>query len=101
MLLSKKFWEYHDLLFGSQEKLSEALYDELAKNLKLDLTAFETCRNNKSGLMEMKDDLEAGFRAGVRGTPTWFVNGRKIEGVISKNDWQKIIQAAIKERFSK
>ncbi len=97
----KKFWEYHDLLFVNQEKLGEPLYNELAVKLKLDMVTFASCLNNKSVLMEMKDDLEAGFKAGVRGTPTWFVNGRKIEGVISKNDWQKIIQAAIKEKFSK
>lgn len=96
-----KFWEYHDLLFAGQDKLSDLFYKELATSLKLNLTTFEACRAGHTYLSKISENLKAGVTAGVHGTPTWFVNGRKIEGVLSQSEWQSIINAAIKDKFKK
>lgn len=74
-----KFWQYHDLLFENQKSLSEAKFIELASQLQLDMEKFN--RDRKSG--ELKQDIESDIaeakKAGVRGTPSIFINGRKLK----------------------
>jgi protein-disulfide isomerase len=46
---------------------------------------------------EVLDDLEAGVKAGVEGTPTFFINGYKVVGVISKENFRRIIEEIINQ----
>ncbi len=94
-----KYWQYHDALFANQDKLSPDLYTTLAQNLSLNLVTFNQCLNSPSVLYEINQDLKDGGNAGATGTPTWFVNGYKFEGVISLADWQKLITVAVKQKF--
>ncbi len=95
-----KYWQYHDALFKNQDQLSDSLYLSLASSLALDVNLFKTCLESQTILYEIQEDLKAGIAAGVTGTPTWFVNDYRFEGVISFADWQKIITAALKQKFS-
>jgi protein-disulfide isomerase len=74
-----KFWEYHDAVFDIYDKLSEAKLSEIGRKVGLDMKRFEEDRRSK----EVKDavtlDLRRGKSAGVRGTPTIFVNGRLLQ----------------------
>lgn len=96
-----KYWPYHDALFANQDTLSNDFYSSLAQSLGLNLTEFNRCRNGHLTLEHIKADFEAGTAAGVTGTPTFFVNGHRITGVIPLDLWDKIIVAAIKDKFSK
>jgi protein-disulfide isomerase len=69
------FWEYHDRLFARQEKLGDALYVELAKELKLDLAKFEQDRASEFASKAIEADKAQGLKAGVNGTPTFVING--------------------------
>lgn len=73
-----KFWEYHDALFENYNKLTEPMLDELAKKVGLDLERFKTDRNDPQVVDKVRQDFEEGVRAGVRGTPTIFINGRRL-----------------------
>jgi protein-disulfide isomerase len=69
------FWEYHDRLFARQEKLGDALYVELAKELKLDLAKFEKDRASEAATKAIEADKAQGTKVGVNGTPTFVING--------------------------
>ncbi len=76
-----KFWEYHDALFEQQSKLGEEFYLELAKSLKLDVDKFNRDRQSKEAKETIKKDFELGKSLGVRGTPSFVVNGVFLSGV--------------------
>lgn len=73
-----KFWEFHDLLFKDYKRLSDAKIDGIAKELALDLEMFEKDRKAPETMMIVRRDILEGSKAGVRGTPTVFVNGRPL-----------------------
>lgn len=74
-----KFWEYHDELFRNQGFLGSAKYVEIAQNLGLDLKKFTLDVMRPSLRQKIEEDVADGKKAGVTGTPTIFVNGRRLE----------------------
>lgn len=73
-----KFWEFHDRLFAAK-KLSTVLIDTIATDLGLDLVKFKADMNSPKIRMLIKKDLADAQKAGVTGTPTIFINGRKLQ----------------------
>lgn len=86
-----KFWEYHDALFEQQNKLGEEFYLELAKNLKLDIDRFNRDRQSKEAKEAVKKDFELGKSLGVRGTPSFVVNGVFFSGVPEVKDLEALV----------
>jgi len=76
-----KFWEYHDVLFYSRQIDVDAL-KEHARVLKLDGDAFDTCLDSGRETNAVKQDLEEAKGLGLTGTPSFFVNGHFVSGVI-------------------
>lgn len=74
-----KFWEYHDKVFENYNKLSDELLEQFAKDLGLDMDRFRKERGNPEITSLINRDLREGSRIGVRGTPTIFVNGKRLE----------------------
>ena len=74
-----KFWEYHDELFLHQNSLSSDKYLEIAQNLGLDLKMFSLDMMRPSVRKKIDQDISDAKKAGVTGTPTLFVNGRKVK----------------------
>jgi len=91
-----KFWAYHDLLFENQKSLSEAKYTELAKKLKLDLDRFNKDYKAPVNQQALQRDMADAQLAGVRGTPTIFVNGRRLKERNIKDLQQMISQELAK-----
>ena len=75
-----KFWEMHDLLFENQEALRDEDLGRYARAAGLD--AKELIAEVRAGAhaVRIEEDLRAGERANVNGTPTFFVNGAFFEG---------------------
>lgn len=76
-----KFWEYHDLMFSKMKEIKQgrpALL-KFAQELKLDMDKFKADLNDPSIKEQVEKDMSEGARVGVSGTPTFFVNGRKLE----------------------
>lgn len=96
-----KFWSYHDALFENQDVLTATIYDSIAQSLSLDLEKFKRCQEGHLTLSKIQEDFAAGVAAGVEGTPTFFVNGHAVAGVLTLEVWDKIIIAAMKEKFGK
>ena len=73
-----KFWEYHDELFINQSNLSNEKYMEIARDIGLDQEKFSKDFLRPSLRKKIELDLADGKKAGVTGTPTVFVNGRRL-----------------------
>jgi predicted DsbA family dithiol-disulfide isomerase len=85
-----KFWEYYTELFERQE-LDDASLLRYAETLQLNTTQFEQCLTSDRYSAQITQDLEDGIALGVRGTPTYFINGKKLEGVHPLETWNTLI----------
>jgi len=79
-----KFWEMHDLLFQWQEKWSassnpESEFLAYAAQLGLDSNRFMQVMRSPEVQQRILSDITRGRQASVMGTPTFFVNGQRIE----------------------
>lgn len=64
----------HDALFANQDKLSSTLYGQLAAELSLDTAAFQSCLTSHSTAALVEAGRQSGIKAGVDGTPYFFLN---------------------------
>lgn len=74
-----KFWEFHAGLFKNYNNLNAEKIDELAQAAGLDMEQFKQDRQNPALAAMVQRDLKDGVEAGVRGTPSIFVNGRLLQ----------------------
>ncbi len=91
------FWEWHDQAYANQSALSAApsIFSVWAESAGLDLTEFNDCVAADTYANEVQKDQDEGLLAGVGATPTFFINGYKIEGVLSEAQWKELIDAAL------
>src|SRR5206468_11984535 len=75
-----KFWQMHDKLFANQQKLDRADLDGYAKEIGLDMAKYTADMNSHKHKDAIEADSKAGTGFGAGGTPTLFVNGRKLVG---------------------
>ena len=74
-----KFWEFHSKLLENHNKLDEEKIIEIATELELDLDQFGRDRNLETSRRLIREDVENGRLVGVRGTPSAFLNGKRIK----------------------
>lgn len=86
-----KFWEMHNLLFEGQDKLDNEGLKEKAAQLGLDLGLFNNSLDSGKFSDAVELDLVEGSKAGVSGTPAFFINGRPMEGRFSFESASKIV----------
>ena len=75
-----KYMEMHDRFFAKQATLRRADWNAHAKAVGLDLGDFEACMESKRHEAAVREDMEAGIAAGVRGTPTFFIGPLDADG---------------------
>ena len=90
------FWEFHDTLFENQDRLGAELYREIAASLELDLPAFNTCLEKDNFIDLVETDLDFALQTGVRGTPTFFINGLALVGAQPVEVFTEVIDAELK-----
>ena len=73
-----KFWEFHDKLFDNYKSLSDVKIYEFIRDLNLDRERFEKDWKDPAVDAKVEADQQEGSKIGVRGTPTVFVNGRRL-----------------------
>lgn len=93
------YWKYHDLLYEAQGRHADHELRGYAKSVGADLAAYDACVASKATLSEVRASLNDGIAAGVRGTPTFFFNGVKIQGAIDADSFEIIAREA-RERAS-
>ena len=87
-----KFWEYHDLLFGDQGNLDRNGLIAKAAKLQLDAKKFDACISSEKFKAMVQQDNQEGTRAGVNGTPGFFINGVFLNGAQPEAAFEKAIQ---------
>ena len=93
-----KFWEYHDHLFADQSKLDDASLIGHAQSLHLDQNAFRSCLSSGKFKHDIEVNREEGAKAGVTGTPAYFINGVFLSGAQPQAEFEKIIETALVTR---
>ncbi len=89
-----KFWEMHDMLYEKQKEWSDLKdptdkFKDYAGILGIDVNKFESDLSNQIGVVN--EDYSLGQKAGVDSTPTFFINGTKYPGVLSLDNFQKVV----------
>ncbi len=91
-----RFWEYHDRLFAAvfkeNRQLDAAALIELAASLGLDGPAFQECLTSERYRENLEEDIAEGRQLGVRGTPTFSINGRLVVGAQPYEKFKQIIE---------
>ena len=95
-----RFFDFHDKLYALQGAensgtFSKANLMKIGHDLGLSVT-FDACVTNDRYMQRVRDDTAAGQQKGVTATPTFFVNGRKVEGAQSFDQLRALIDPLIK-----
>jgi len=76
-----RFWAFHDMAFETRGQISSSVVQNIAGKIELDLNTFNSCLDSGRARKVVTEDINAAVNAGVTGTPTLFINGRKLRGV--------------------
>jgi protein-disulfide isomerase len=90
-----KYWEYSELLWNNQKSLETPDLKRYAGELKLDQKKFDVCLDDGKYAAEVDKDQADGAKAGVNGTPTFFINGRVLSGALPLDQFKQIIDAEL------
>lgn len=92
-----RFEPYHDLLFSSQATLGQRRWAEYAQSAGIsNETAFESCMTSPAAAARVEQDIAAGNRLGVKGTPTFLINDLEVGGYAGPDDVGAKIRDALR-----
>jgi protein-disulfide isomerase len=75
-----KFWEYHDALFTDAKGIDAEALDRRAQDLGLNIDRFRRAIGSDALEAAVDADVAEAKRLDIKGTPTFFVNGRRVKG---------------------
>ena len=90
-----KFWEFHDLLFANQKALTRPSLMDYAKQVNLNVPQLEKALEDKSLEAQVDADVKLGEEVNVSGTPTVFINGKRVANPTEFEPVAKLIDAAL------
>ncbi len=86
------YWPLHDWLYAEQDNLDNNLTDEVIDSLAYkfgwEANKMKSCLANPNVKVVVNKDYADGYRFGIGGTPTFFINGEKVEGVVPFSAWE-------------
>ena len=80
-----KFWEFHEQLFKNYRSLNDEKIQEIAESLELDMQKYEEDKKSPEIQALIARDMRNGKAIGVRGTPTIFLNGKRVKNRSMQN----------------
>ena len=90
-----KFWEYHDLLFANQRALGRSSLEDYAKQVNLDVPRLKKALDDESLKGAVDADVKLGEEVNVSGTPTVFINGKRVPNPTEFAPVAQLIDAAL------
>jgi protein-disulfide isomerase len=90
-----KYWEYWNLLFVNQGKSSLEDLVGFANDVGLDQNQFTECLTTHKYKAKVDADFAEGFKIGIYGTPTFFINDQVVVGPKSFNEFKFIIDSEL------
>lgn len=91
------FWEFADAMFENQSRLGNAFYQEVAQQIGVNLSQFQTCVSERTYQDKVEQDYQQGVEGGVTGTPGSFVNGTPVKGAVPYEQLKSIIEAELSQ----
>jgi protein-disulfide isomerase len=88
-----KFWEYHDALYAVQPKLSREVMLEVGRDLGLDAERMASEIDSGAHRERVARDVASAEASGATGTPTFFVNGRRLFGAYDASSLVEALEA--------
>ena len=95
-----KFWEMHDKMFENQRALDRASLERYASEIGLDVARFKADLDGGRYKSAVKADTDYGnsLPGGGMGTPTFFINGRKLAGAYPYEKFEQLIKEALAKK---
>jgi protein-disulfide isomerase len=94
-----KFWEMHDKLFGNQQALNRADLEKYAQEIGLNVEKFKSELDGGKLKSAVNADVQyANSLGGGMGTPTFFINGRKVAGAMPFESFAQVIDEELKKK---
>jgi protein-disulfide isomerase len=91
----EQYWPMYDVLMSNQRALTETDLSSYATKLGLDMDKWNICRKDPAQEQEVQADFEDGTKAGVQGTPAFFINGIFLNGAVPLEKFTAIIDAEL------
>lgn len=97
-----KFWEMYDLIFTNHDiwensTTSREIFTEYAQKLGLDMNKYSIDVDSKEIKDKIDLDMNGGLKAKIDSTPSFYINGNKIQNPQSYEEFKKLIDEAIKK----
>ncbi|HJU87114.1 MAG TPA: DsbA family protein [Gemmatimonadota bacterium] len=93
-----RFWPYYDALFSGRHELSGSGYAAAANEVGIDEERFDACYRNADHAEEVALDIKEGEKFYILGTPTFYVNGRRMEGAQRPEAFAAVIDSILSQR---
>ena len=85
-----KFWEMYDIMFENQGQLGSGAYEKWASQIGLNVEKFKKDMKSISD-ERINDDMSMGKKVGVKGTPAFIINGKRLVGAQPFSKFKNII----------
>ncbi len=93
-----KFWEFHDYLWEHQKEMGEELYLKWAEENGMNMSKFKEDMKVEKWQGDLDRFGKVADGLGVRGVPTFFVNGKKLRGAKPKAAFKEVIDGILAEK---
>ena len=95
-----KFFEMYDLIYQTQNQWSSAsnvseIFESFAEQLELDMDQYKEDVRDSLTNTKINSDIKSGSEIGVTGTPSFFLNGEKVElqdAPTTVDGWQELLR---------
>jgi protein-disulfide isomerase len=90
-----KFWPMHDKLFGNFRQISRENVLKWASECGVDMARFTQDLDSKKYAGAVENEVNQGMEAGVMGTPTFFIDGKRYNGAMEPDVVAPLIEAEL------
>jgi protein-disulfide isomerase len=93
-----KFWEMHDKMFANQQQLDRPSLERYAQEIGLNMARFKAALDSGKFKDRVQKDSAEGMKVGANGTPTFFINGHKVEGAVPFDNFKTVIDRELAKK---
>ena len=90
-----KFWELNERIFDNYRDIDSTRLVAWAKDVGLNDDQIKQCKASADIVKKIQDDVKQANEAGLTGTPTIFINGRKYNGAVDPETLKQVVEALL------
>lgn len=91
----EQFWAFYDAMFSDRYGTTDSGIANAVRDMGIDAERFESCYRNADHAEEVAADLKEAQKFYILGTPTFFVNGRRLEGALPAETFAMVIDSIL------